>query len=110
MAFRDREAARLYMKEYRAKSDKWKERHRERQRERRKAMRKWYRAYKATLECGVCGENHPACLDFHHLEDKNIEVSRCLQHGWSVERTLKEIEKCSILCANCHRKLHYGLD
>lgn len=35
-----------------------------------------------------------------------MSVSKAVAHGWTWERVLSEIEKCEVLCANCHRKLH----
>jgi hypothetical protein len=63
---------------------------------------------KATAKCMRCPESDPACLDFHHRDGsaKDVAVSVALARGWSVKRILQEIEKCDILCANCHRKLH----
>lgn len=74
---------------------------------RRKALRAKYRAYKRTLKCARCPENHPACLDFHHECDKDLDITSAMKHGWSWKRLLTEINKCIILCANCHRKLHH---
>lgn len=62
--------------------------------------------YKKTLECEECGENHPACLDFHHIEDKNENISTLVKRGHSMKKIREEIEKCEVLCANCHRKKH----
>jgi hypothetical protein len=69
----------------------------------------WLREYKRTLACGMCRENHPACLDFHHRDptQKDFRISALGCMGWSKERVLAEIAKCDVLCANCHRKLHY---
>jgi hypothetical protein len=63
------------------------------------------------LKCLRCPETHIACLEFHHRDPKkkDISVALALQHGWSLERLKKEVEKCDLLCANCHRKLHYKL-
>lgn len=58
--------------------------------------------------CIVCGETEKICLDFHHLSNKNFSVSQGYQTG-SIRRVKEEINKCVILCANCHRKLHAGL-
>ena len=60
--------------------------------------------------CVLCGETHPACLDFHHLDDtsKEFNISRAHKFGYGYRRIAKEIEKCVVLCSNCHRKLHYG--
>lgn len=63
--------------------------------------------YKSTLSCQDCGESDPVCLDFHHLDSKTKEydVSR-MTWGTPFEKIKKEIEKCIVLCANCHRKRH----
>ena len=78
--------------------------------EKLKKKREEYRALVAEIraksKCEICGENHPACLDFHHEGDKAIEISNAIPH-WGKTRLLEEIAKCKILCANCHRKLHY---
>lgn len=70
-------------------------------------IRDWFRNYKKGLSCKECGETHPACLEFHHLRHKDSTVSNMVGSGYSKERILKEIAKCEVLCANCHRKVHY---
>jgi len=70
-------------------------------------IRVWFKTYKSQLKCSVCGENHPSCLDFHHNFEKNQCINEMVKNRVGKERILKEIEKCSILCANCHRKFHY---
>lgn len=69
----------------------------------------WFKDYKKGLSCIVCGENHPACIDFHHKDKKTKDRPVCIlvQCGVGKERIIKEIEKCDVLCANCHRKIHY---
>lgn len=69
----------------------------------------WFRELKSRLTCIRCGENHPATLDFHHRDpsSKVAAVSEGVRDGWKRERILAEIEKCDVLCANCHRKEHY---
>lgn len=56
-----------------------------------------------------CDEDEPACLDFHHAEaNKESHIADMLrQHG--VGRLLREISKCVVVCANCHRKIHAGV-
>lgn len=74
---------------------------------RRKKIRKWLQEYKKTLKCERCTENHPACLDFHHVAGKkDIEISKIVNCGRSIESIKKEMAKCIVLCANCHRKEH----
>lgn len=58
--------------------------------------------------CIICGEAEKACIDFHHLRDKEMNVSQMIKYG-SLKKVKEEIEKCVCLCANCHRKLHAGL-
>ena len=75
----------------------------------RTRVKKWFEEFKTTLKCIKCDENHPACLDFHHRDPstKEYTVSFMLGGTFSIESIKNEIEKCDILCANCHRKLHY---
>ena len=79
-------------------------------RERQDSITKWFKEYKLSLKCEICGESHPACLDFHHRdpEEKDIEIARAVNRGRSIEKIKQEIDKCQVLCANCHRKLHYA--
>jgi len=58
--------------------------------------------YLASKQCVDCGENDIRVLEFDHLHDKEKNVSEAVQR-WSWARTLKEISKCEIRCANCHR-------
>lgn len=62
--------------------------------------------YKQAHPCVKCGEAEPICLDFHHVDGstKDFALSSGKQRSWA--KILKEIEKCVVLCANCHRKLH----
>lgn len=97
------------------KSQRWFQNHKEQQRAcvqtRRKKIHEWYFALKATLVCSKCGENHPACLEFHHRDSKEKEVgiAICVRQGWSQKRILEEMAKCDVLCSNCHRKHHWSL-
>lgn len=70
-----------------------------------------YEEYKKTLSCIVCSESESVCLDFHHLDSsgKEYSVGTKKYSTQSFETTKKEIEKCVVLCSNCHRKLHYGI-
>ena len=74
----------------------------------RKKIKKLVTDYKAKRGCCRCRENDPVCLDFHHhIGKKENNIGTILGH-WSEERIFKEIEKCEVLCANCHRKLHFS--
>jgi glucan phosphorylase len=59
--------------------------------------------YLKTHHCIDCGESDPIVLEFDHQRDKRYQISRMLgNHSW--ENILKEIEKCDVRCANCHRR------
>lgn len=73
-----------------------------------KKQREWFEDFKKTLKCEYCGENHVACLDFHHTDPSVKEFSvGSMIHRFGKARILKEVEKCTVLCSNCHRKLHW---
>ncbi len=76
---------------------------------RKAEIKEWYREYKSTLSCVRCGQDHPATLQFHHpdSDDKEFEVSRAVTDGHSIESILSEINKCEVLCANCHSIEHW---
>jgi hypothetical protein len=63
--------------------------------------------YKVKKGCAHCGYNEKAvALDFHHenREDKIINVSSHWKTSWvQFEKMKKEMEKCIVLCSNCHR-------
>lgn len=52
----------------------------------------------------VCGESDPIVLEFDHLENKEIEISKMVRDKRRIEEIQKEIDKCQVLCANCHRR------
>lgn len=68
----------------------------------------WLKEYKSTLTCSKCPENHPSCLEFHHI-DPNSKLGNISEEvrNWSIDRLKTELQKCIVLCANCHRKEHY---
>jgi ActR/RegA family two-component response regulator len=60
-------------------------------------------AYFRTHPCIDCGEADPIVLEFYHLRDKKFDISnRLVSVRW--ETILQEIEKCEVVCANCHRR------
>jgi len=73
----------------------------------RTGKEKWD-AFKDTLKCARCDEKHIATLDFHHIDpaDKEYTVSKLISNKMFT-KAYKEIKKCIVLCANCHRKHHY---
>ena len=66
-------------------------------------------AYKNSHSCIKCGESRPYVLDFHHItgDDKHEEICVLSHRGCSISTIQKEIEKCVLLCSNCHREFHW---
>ena len=56
--------------------------------------------------CEVCGEMDPRCLTFHHKDPKSKKFNMT-EKSRSMRQLLEEREKCIIVCANCHAKIHY---
>lgn len=59
---------------------------------------------KEFLPCYRCGEHYPApVMEFHHREadNKEFHIRRGDQRRW--EDIERELTKCDLLCANCHR-------
>jgi hypothetical protein len=53
--------------------------------------------------CADCGEVDPVVLEFDHLRDKSFDIcQKIVDYSW--DRLLAEIEKCEVVCANCHRR------
>ena len=59
--------------------------------------------YLKNRPCIDCGNDNPIVLEFDHREEKITEVTKAAKNGWSIENIKKEIDKCDIRCANCHR-------
>lgn len=68
--------------------------------------RKYVEAHKLKNPC-PCEEKTPCCLSFHHKNgDKDANISDMVNRGYGIRRIQTEIEKCEVLCLNCHARLH----
>ncbi len=85
-----------------------KERHlrqvKDRKHEARNVAREYVLNYLSTHSCAECGESDPRVLEFHHRHGKDMAVSAMVSSGYPVATIQAEINKCDVLCANCHRK------
>jgi HNH endonuclease len=85
------------------------ERHKQVIRERkavaRETARDYVYNYLLTHPCESCGETDPRVLEFHHVGEKDMAVTTMTGGGYSIERIKAELEKCQVLCANCHRRI-----
>lgn len=109
MPFKNKDDQRAYSKSYGAG---WYQRNKEQVKASANARKQRVKAswveYKATLACAICGASHPAIIDFHHpnREDKEHNIYRLVSNG-AFKKVAEEIKKCQVLCANCHRKVHF---
>lgn len=62
--------------------------------------------YLSSHPCYSCNERNPIVLDFHHTRNKSFDISTMIKDCCSLPLIQQEINKCIVLCANCHRKLH----
>jgi hypothetical protein len=67
--------------------------------------RKWFFDLKKDLKCETCGFNHPAALDFHHIDSSQKRFGISINKH-NKKEVLEEIKKCKVLCSNCHRIEH----
>lgn len=82
----------------------------ERVKKRRRELKRMAVAYKGDT-CQECGYHR--CIDvleFHHLDpnEKDFGIaSKGVTRSW--EKVKEELDKCIMVCANCHREIHAGL-
>lgn len=92
----------------------WYHRNQEKSKAKVRARRAQYVArwkeYKSKLSCQKCGFSHPGALHFHHRDpsQKDDNLGSMMGRGVAWETLLKEIEKCDVLCANCHAILTWA--
>lgn len=60
-------------------------------------------------ECQVCGySKSKQALEFHHVNPEEKEFKISGNTNGNLSRLIKEVDKCVLLCANCHREVHDG--
>ena len=58
-------------------------------------------------KCLICGYNKYQCsLDLHHIDPNTKDINYSNIRYWKWERILKELEKCILVCRNCHQAIH----
>jgi hypothetical protein len=69
--------------------------------------------YKGGMVCTQCGYNKaiPEVYEFHHSDptQKDPSWGKMISNNHRIGKMKKEIDKCVVLCANCHRETHYKL-
>lgn len=104
-----RECSRAFDKEYYKHNTSQRQEKIRLHREQQRALISEYVGEVKKAGCKLCDEDEPCCLDFHHIRDKEFSMGNATNRGVSLSRVKSEIEKCVLVCSNCHRKIHAGL-
>lgn len=101
-----------------ASQKRWYETHRQAQVERvRKNNGRYRKDRRAIIDqakdkpCADCGSIFPPyVMDFDHMRGSKKVANIASMTGWSIEAIKKEIDKCDVVCSNCHRiRTHCGI-
>ena len=61
-------------------------------------------------KCKQCGyKKSIVALEFHHRDPIQKDPKFTSMRYWGLEKAKKELDKCDLLCSNCHREEHEGL-
>ena len=63
-------------------------------------------------KCCVCSYDRcAAALEFHHLDpaQKDFSISQAYANPKKWDTIVSELEKCVLVCSNCHREIHQGI-
>lgn len=76
---------------------------------RREDLKKFIEETKKENVCIRCKGNDWRTLEFHHRnpKDKKFSIFQAIHNRYSIKSVIKEMEKCDIVCANCHRVIHW---
>ncbi len=74
----------------------------------RESGREYVYSYLLEHPCVDCGETNPLVLTFDHVRgEKRGNVADMVYRGRSIETIEAEIEKCDVVCFNCHMRREY---
>jgi len=75
--------------------------------EKQKGLREFLKSYFELHPCTDCGETDIRVLEFDHIRDKFRNISRMMSGRFSLAKIREEIEKCEVVCSNCHKRRTY---
>ena len=59
-------------------------------------------------KCSKCGYNKCiAALEFHHIDSTTKDKDYFNSRGGLTQDLKIELDKCILVCANCHREIHH---
>jgi len=90
-------------------SKKWRENNKNKKIEYNKKLydkvKLFQKTYQERNPCD-CGVSDLECLDYHHIDQNTTEKRIPSIHTFN--KSIEEMIKCIVVCANCHRKIHAG--
>lgn len=70
-------------------------------------LQKWFEEIKKQSSCFICGKpGDPSYIDFHHIDNKKMDISNMVSRKMKKTKILIELEKCIPICSCCHRVHH----
>jgi predicted transcriptional regulator len=82
-----------------------KQKTRQRSQKRREEVRDIIRTFKQNKVCPDCNVSYPYyVMDFDHISDNKIESISKMANWFPIKEIIEEIDKCEVVCANCHRE------
>lgn len=70
--------------------------------------------YLGGMKCTMCGYNKPipAAYAFHHRDpkEKDPNFGKMKTNNWPMSYILAEMDKCIVVCHNCHAEIHWEMD
>ena len=98
----NRERSRAY---YHRNRDSHIKRVAQRNKDQRDIVISYVRTLKESTPCADCGKFYAWCvMDFDHVSgQKESNISTMISNSVGLSKIKKEIEKCEIVCSNCHR-------
>lgn len=107
MAYKDNENQKKYAKEhYQKNKSKYISRAIKHKKKKRIEIRSFINDYLSSHPCVDCGENDTIVLEFDHVHGGKLgNIGDFMSKGWGLKSIQKEILKCEVRCANCHRRV-----
>jgi hypothetical protein len=102
---------RVCKKEHREYSRQYHQKHKEERNRKAREKRRQNKLKAVDYKGGRCEDCkqsfHPAVYDFHHINPEEKDVALGTLMNWNWGRQQEELDKCVLLCANCHRLRHH---
>ena len=75
----------------------------------RQKIYEWFKGFKEEQGCSICGYNKCGdALVYHHINPEDKERRIEMKHLYSGSNLIfEELNKCILLCKNCHAEIHY---